>query len=47
MPCRITLLPGDGIGPEVTQATVIVLEATGVEFEWIEPTRWRAFDRQK
>jgi isocitrate dehydrogenase (NAD+) len=31
---RITLLPGDGIGPEVTEATVQVLEATGVEFEW-------------
>ena len=30
----ITLLPGDGIGPEVTAATVRVLEATGAEFEW-------------
>jgi len=32
---RITLLPGDGIGPEVTEATVGVLEATGIAFEWI------------
>lgn len=31
---RITLIPGDGIGPEVTDATVRVLEATGLEFEW-------------
>src|SRR5499433_2203479 len=31
---RITLIPGDGIGPEVTHATVRVLEATGLKFEW-------------
>src|SRR5262250_2230095 len=31
---RITLIPGDGIGPEVTRATVRILEATGVKFEW-------------
>ncbi|MEF8795202.1 MAG: isocitrate/isopropylmalate family dehydrogenase [Salinivenus sp.] len=31
---RITLLPGDGIGPEVTEATVQVIEASGVEVEW-------------
>jgi len=31
---KVTLIPGDGIGPEVTQATVRVLEATGVKFEW-------------
>ena len=31
---RITLLPGDGIGPEVTEATVQVLEAAGVEVDW-------------
>ena len=31
---RITLIPGDGIGPEVTHATVRILEATGVKFEW-------------
>ncbi len=31
---HVTLLPGDGIGPEVTTATVQVLEATGVDFEW-------------
>ncbi|MBX3244406.1 MAG: isocitrate dehydrogenase (NAD(+)) [Acidobacteria bacterium] len=30
----ITLIPGDGIGPEITAATVRVLEATGVEIQW-------------
>ncbi len=32
----VTLLPGDGIGPEVVAAAVRVLEATGVAFEWDE-----------
>jgi len=31
---HITLIPGDGIGPEVTNATVRILEASGVKFEW-------------
>jgi isocitrate dehydrogenase (NAD+) len=31
---KITLIPGDGIGPEVTRAAIRVLEATGVKFEW-------------
>jgi isocitrate dehydrogenase (NAD+) len=31
---NITLIPGDGIGPEVTEATRRVLEATGVTFNW-------------
>jgi isocitrate dehydrogenase (NAD+) len=30
----VTLIPGDGIGPEVASAAVRVLTATGVEFEW-------------
>ena len=30
----MTLIPGDGVGPEVSEATRRVLEATGVEFEW-------------
>jgi isocitrate dehydrogenase (NAD+) len=34
MAYAITLIPGDGIGPELTEATRRVLEATGVEFEW-------------
>ena len=34
MTYKVTLLPGDGIGPEITDATVRVLEATGIEFDW-------------
>ncbi len=32
----VTLIPGDGTGPELVEATRRVLEATGVEFEWDE-----------
>jgi isocitrate dehydrogenase (NAD+) len=31
---HVTLLPGDGIGPEVTEATLRVIEAAGVDVEW-------------
>ncbi|MFC1934821.1 isocitrate/isopropylmalate dehydrogenase family protein [Chloroflexota bacterium] len=31
---NVTLIPGDGIGPEVTEAARRVLEATGVVFRW-------------
>ena len=31
---RVTLIPGDGTGPELAEATRRVLEATGVEFDW-------------
>jgi isocitrate dehydrogenase (NAD+) len=34
VPHRVTLIPGDGTGPELTEATRRVLEATGVEFDW-------------
>ena len=34
MPHKVVLIPGDGTGPELTEATRRVLEATGVEFEW-------------
>jgi isocitrate dehydrogenase (NAD+) len=34
MTYRVTLIPGDGIGPEITEATRRVLEATGLPFEW-------------
>jgi isocitrate dehydrogenase (NAD+) len=30
----VTLIPGDGIGPELTEATRRVLEASGVDFDW-------------
>jgi isocitrate dehydrogenase (NAD+) len=31
---KITLIPGDGIGPEVTGAVVRILDAAGVKIEW-------------
>jgi len=34
MAYNVTLIPGDGIGPELTEATRRVLEATGVKFNW-------------
>ena len=33
---RITLIPGDGIGPEVAQAAKRCIEATGIQVEWEE-----------
>ena len=34
VPYQVTLIPGDGIGPEVAQATVRAVEATGVRIAW-------------
>jgi isocitrate dehydrogenase (NAD+) len=31
---RVTFIPGDGVGPELSEATRRVLEGTGVEFDW-------------
>ena len=31
---RITLIPGDGIGPEVASAVVRIIDASGVQIEW-------------
>src|SRR2546423_11376678 len=31
---RVTLIPGDGIGPELAEATRRVLDGSGVAFEW-------------
>ena len=34
MPYQVTLIPGDGIGPEVAEATVRAVDATGVAIQW-------------
>ncbi len=34
MPHRVTLIPGDGIGPELAAATRIVVDASGADIEW-------------
>ena len=36
MTYHVTLIPGDGIGPEITAETVKVLEKTGLSFDWDE-----------
>ena len=38
MTYRVTLIPGDGIGPEITAGTLQVLDATGVQFAWDQQT---------
>jgi isocitrate dehydrogenase (NAD+) len=38
MATKITLIPGDGIGPEVSRATLRLLEAAGAAVEWEEMT---------
>src|SRR4051812_34556782 len=34
MATRVTLIPGDGIGPSITDATVRLLEAAGADIAW-------------
>jgi len=36
MPTKVCLIPGDGIGPEVTRATTRILEAAGADIDWVE-----------
>jgi isocitrate dehydrogenase (NAD+) len=33
---KVTLIPGDGIGPSITEATLKVIEATGIDIQWDE-----------
>ena len=37
---KVTLIPGEGIGPEVASATRRVLEAVGVQIDWQEMEAW-------
>jgi isocitrate dehydrogenase (NAD+) len=44
---RVTLIPGDGTGPEISEATKRVIEATGVAFEWdIQEAGIDAFEKE-
>jgi isocitrate dehydrogenase (NAD+) len=36
MPTKVTLIPGDGIGPSITEATVRILDAVGADLEYDE-----------
>ena len=43
---RVTLIPGDGIGPEVVEAARLVVMASGVEVQWdVQEIGLRAFER--
>ena len=33
---KVTLIPGDGIGPSITESVVRIIEATGADIEWDE-----------
>ncbi|HEY7348186.1 MAG TPA: isocitrate/isopropylmalate dehydrogenase family protein [Ktedonobacterales bacterium] len=47
MPYDVTLIPGDGTGPEITEATRRVLEATGVQFTWhVHQAGLEVFEKQ-
>ena len=42
----VTLIPGDGTGPEITEATRRVLDATGVPFTWhVQEAGWPCWRR--
>lgn len=46
MTLGVTLLPGDGVGPEVTAAARRVLDASGVDIAWdVQEAGWRAYER--
>jgi isocitrate dehydrogenase (NAD+) len=48
MPYDVTLIPGDGTGPEIAEATRRVLEATGVEFRWdVQQAGTEVFEKYK
>ncbi|MDE3180216.1 MAG: isocitrate dehydrogenase (NAD(+)) [Acidobacteriota bacterium] len=43
---KVTLVPGDGIGPEITAATLRLIEAAGGEIDWEERKAKPALDRR-
>lgn len=46
MSYKVTLIPGDGSGPEVIAAAKRVVEATGVAIEWEQARSWCSHDRK-
>ena len=47
MKVKVTLIPGDGIGPEVSNATVRMIEAAGAKIDWIERSATPLVGRRK
>jgi isocitrate dehydrogenase (NAD+) len=44
---RVTLIPGDGVGPEVAEAARRALDATGVELEWdVQDAGYETWERE-
>jgi isocitrate dehydrogenase (NAD+) len=44
---RVTLIPGDGTGPELIQAAILVLDATGIAFQWdVQEAGLAVFERE-
>ena len=47
MNTKVTLIPGDGIGPEVSKATLRLLDAAGAQIDWIEMAATPVVGRRK
>ncbi|HET7215750.1 MAG TPA: isocitrate dehydrogenase (NAD(+)) [Terriglobia bacterium] len=47
MTTQVTLIPGDGIGPEVSKATLRLLEAAGAQIDWVEMSATPVVGRRK
>jgi isocitrate dehydrogenase (NAD+) len=47
MNVKVTLIPGDGIGPEVSDATLRLLDAAGAKIDWIEMSATPVVGRRK
>ena len=47
MNVKVTLIPGDGIGPEVSDATLRLLEAAGAKIDWVEMSATPVVGRRK
>jgi isocitrate dehydrogenase (NAD+) len=47
MNVKVTLIPGDGIGPEVSKATLRLLEAAGAKIDWVEMSATAVVGRRR
>lgn len=47
MTAKVTLIPGDGIGPEVTKATLRLLDSAGAQIDWVEMPATPVVGRRK
>ena len=47
MNVKVTMIPGDGIGPEVSKATLRFLEAAGAKIDWVEMSATAVVGRRR